>query len=89
MSEKKAKGKSIFETDKLKNHTSEGKRKEKKRGGRKEPGEEKKKAMVELLVFILATLEIVFGRKTAEAIGGALFNNSVRYIFKTLYWPAP
>ena len=48
-----------------------------------------KKAMVELLVFILATLEIVFGRKTAEAIGGALFNNSVRYIFKTLYWPAP
>ena len=48
-----------------------------------------KKAMVELLVFILATLEIVFGRKTAEGIGGALFNNSVRYIFKTLYWPAP
>ena len=45
--------------------------------------------MVELLVFVLATLEIVFGRKTAEAIGGALFNNSVRYIFKTLYWPAP
>ena len=62
MSEKKAKGKSIFETDKLKNHTSEGKRKEKKRGGRKEPGEEKK-AMVELLVFILATLEIVFWKK--------------------------
>ena len=51
--------------------------------------EKRKKAMVELLVFILATLEIVFGRKTAEAIGGALFNNSVRYIFKTLYWPAP
>ena len=38
--------------------------------------------MVELIVFILATVEIVFGRKTAEAIGGALFNNSVRYIFK-------
>ena len=47
----------LFATDKLENHTSEGKRKEKKRGGRKEPGEEKK-AMVELLVFILAILEI-------------------------------
>ena len=66
------------------------KEKERRKSEEEERSQEKrKKAMVELLVFILATLEIVFGRKTAEAIGGALFNNSVRYIFKTLYWPAP
>ena len=66
------------------------KKKERRKSEEEERSQEKrKKAMVELLVFILATLEIVFGRKTAEAIGGALFNNSVRYIFKTLYWPAP
>lgn len=38
---------------KLENHTNEGK---KKRG-------KEKKAMVELLVFIMATFEMVFGRK--------------------------
>ena len=45
--------------------------------------------MAELLNFILATLEIVFERKTAEAIGGAIYKNSVRYIFKKVNWPAP
>ena len=66
------------------------KKKERRKARRKKGARRReKKAMVELLVFILATLEIVFGRKTADAIGGALFSNSVRYIFKTLYWPAP
>ena len=51
--------------DQLQNHTNEGKGKEKnkERGGRKE--EKRKKEMVALLVFIMATLEIVFGRKKA------------------------
>ena len=51
--------------DQLQNHSNEGKGKEEKkeRGGRKE--EKRKKEMVALLVFIMATLEIVFGRKKA------------------------
>ena len=54
------------------------KEKERRKSEEEERSQEKrKKAMVELLVFILATLEIVFGRKTAEAIGGALFKTSV------------
>ena len=56
--EKPSKGR-FFKPDKLQNHTNEGKGKEKK----KEPGGEEKKAMVALLVFIMATLETVFGRK--------------------------
>ena len=64
LSEKASKGR-FFVRDQLQNHTNEGKGKEKKkeRGGRKE--EKRKKEMVALLVFIMATLEIVFGRKKA------------------------
>ena len=47
-----------YKPNKLQNHTNEGKRKEKKQEGRKE--EKRKKAMVALLVFITATLEIMF-----------------------------
>ena len=47
-----------YKPNKLQNHTNEGKRKEKKQEGRKE--EKRKKAMVALLVFIMATLEIMF-----------------------------
>ena len=49
--------------EKLQNHSNEGKGTEKKKklGGRKE--EKGKKAMVTLLVFVIATLEIVFGEK--------------------------
>ena len=48
----------FFVRDQLQNHANEGKGKEKKkeRGGRKE--EKRKTAMVALLVFIMATLEI-------------------------------
>ena len=92
MIKKKAKGKSFLQPISLKITAAE------KKEGRKRKSEEeerrqgkRKKAMVELLVFILATLEIVFERKPAEAIyiGGAVYKNSVRYIFKRLYWPAP
>ena len=53
----------LFRPEKLQKHSNEekGKEKEKWRGGRK--GGEEEKAMAVLLVFILATLEIVFGRK--------------------------
>ena len=56
MSEKASKGR-FFVRDQLQNHSNEGKGKEKKkeRGGRKE--EMRKKAMVALLAFIIATLE--------------------------------
>ena len=57
-SEKASKG-TFLKPEKLQNHSNKGKEKEKK----KEQGEgkeERKKAMVALLVFIMATLEIVF-----------------------------
>ena len=62
----------------LQNHINEGKEKEKK----KERGEEKK-AMVALLVFIMATLTIVFGREKLldpnDPSGGNLFKSPARY----------
>ena len=47
---------------------------------RRKKGEEEKKAMVALLVFIMATLEIVFGRKKT---GVNVFKNSARNILST------
>ena len=62
----------------LQNHINEGKEKEKK----KERGEEKK-AMGALLVFIMATLTIVFGRKKLldpnGPFGGDLFKSPAGY----------
>ena len=53
----------MLKPKKLQYHSNKGKakEKEKERGEGKEDKE--KKAMVTLLVFIMATLEIVFGRK--------------------------
>ena len=59
LSEKASKGR-FFGPDKLQNH-SKGKENEKERGGRKEV--QRKKTMVALSVFIMATLKIGFGRK--------------------------
>ena len=57
MSEKASKGR-FLNPEKLQNHVNEGKGKEKK----KERGEEKK-AMVALLVFIMATLDLGLAEK--------------------------
>ena len=59
--EKASKGK-FLGPYKLQNHTTIGKKGEKERARRKKGGEQKK-AMVALLVFIMATLEIVFSRQ--------------------------
>ena len=66
--------------DELQNHSNEGKGKEEKKewGERKE--EKRKKAMVTLSVFIMATLEIVFDRKQT---GVNVFKNSARNIQST------
>ena len=61
MSEKASKG-TFLKPEKLQNHSNEGKGKEKKKSARRSKGGEEKKVMVALLVFIIATLEIVFGR---------------------------
>ena len=65
----------------MQQNTKEGKRKEKReREGRKE--EKKKKGMVALLVFIMATLKIVFSRKKKLFDAKGLFGGNV---FKNLY----
>ena len=56
LSEKASKGR-FLNPEKLQNHKNEGKRKEKRNS--EEQGEEKKKTMVALLVFIMATLEFL------------------------------
>ena len=50
----------FLEPEKIQNHSNEGKGKGEKERAKRRKGEEKK-AMVALLVFIIATLEIVFG----------------------------
>ena len=79
MTEKASKGR-FLKPEKLQNHSNEGKGKEKE----EERGEEKK-AMVTLLVIIIATLEIVFGRKklldAKGPFGDDVFKNPARYIY--------
>ena len=62
--EKGSKG-TFLEPKKLQNHSNEKKKKERRKKKERLEGKEekKKKTMVALLVFIIATLEIVFGRK--------------------------
>ena len=65
----------FLKPEKRQNHSNEGKRTEKK----------KKKAMVALLVFIIATLEITFGRKklfdTKGPFGDNVIKNPARHIY--------
>ena len=65
----------FLKPEKRQNHSNEGKRTEKK----------KKKAMVALLVFIIATLEIIFGRKklfyTKGPFGDNVIKNPARHIY--------
>ena len=72
MSQKASKGK-FPEPEKLENHGNEEKGKEKK----KERGEEKKR-MVALLVFITATLEMVFGRKKTVGRKRSIGDNVIK-----------
>ena len=88
MSEKASKGR-FLKPEKLQNHSNEGKGKEKKKErARRRKGGEEKKAMVALLVFIIATLEIVFGRKklldAKGPFGDDVFKNPARYIYIAL-----
>ena len=62
MSEKASKGR-FLNPEKLQNHSNEEKGKEKKKEQAEGKEEKKIKAMVALLVFIMATLEIGFGQK--------------------------
>ena len=84
MNEKTSKDK-FLKPEKLQNHISEGKGKEKK----KEEGEgmekKRKKAVVAFLVFITTTLKIIFGRKklldAKGPFGDNVIKNPVRYTF--------
>ena len=73
----------FLKPEKLQNHTKEGKGKEKKKDGGEGKEEKKKKARVLLLVFIIATLEIIFGRKllfdAKGPFGGNIIKNPARY----------
>ena len=62
MSEKASKGR-FLNPEKLQNHSNEEKGKEKKKEQGEGKEEKKIKAMVALLVFIMAALEIGFGQK--------------------------
>ena len=68
----------------LKNSNELRKRKGEKERARRRKGGEEKQAMVALLVFIIPTLEIVFGRKklfhTKGPFGDNVIKNPARYI---------
>ena len=66
----------FLKPEKLQNHSNgeKGKEKKQERGEGKEENE-KKKAIVALLVFIIATLELVFGQKTLSDVKGPLGDN--------------
>ena len=71
MSERASKG-TFLKPEKLQNQSNEGKGKDtKKKGG-------EKKAMVALIVFIIATLEIVFGRKKLLDAKGLFSDNVIK-----------
>ena len=67
---------------KLQNHTNDWKEKEKNERARRKKGVEEKKAMVALLVFMIATSEIVFARKktVGRPFGGDVLKYPVRYM---------
>ena len=60
LSEKVSKGR-FLKSEMLQNYRNEGKGKEKKKQRGEGKEEKRKKAMATLVVFIIATLEIVFG----------------------------
>ena len=62
MSEKASKRR-FLKPEKLQNHSNEGKENQKKKERGEGKVEKRKKAMVALLVFIIATSRVIFGRK--------------------------
>ena len=66
MSEKTSKGRFLKTKNGSKITVTKEKERRKRMSEEKKRRKRKKKAMVALLVFIMATLEIVFGRKTVE-----------------------
>ena len=63
MSEEASKGR-FLKPDKLQNHSNEGKgRKRKRKSDGKVKEEKRNKAIAAFFVFIIATLELVFGKK--------------------------
>ena len=84
MNEKTSKYK-FLKTEKLQNHISEGKGKEKKKEEGEGMEEKRKKAVVAFLVFITTTLKIIFGRKklldAKGPFGDIVIKNPVRYTF--------
>ena len=100
LSEEASKGR-FLKPDKLQNHSNEGKgRKRKRKSDGKVKEEKRKKAMAALFVFIIATLELVFGKKKKKTgekrmfdakgpFGDKVFKNPARYVFLTfLYCPS-
>ena len=81
LSDKASKGK-FLKPEKLQNHSNEGKGKKKERG-------EEKKAMVALLVLIIATLDIAFDRKkmfdAKGPFGDNFIKNPARYIVHAIF----
>ena len=77
----------MLKPKKLQYHTNEGKgkEKEKERGEGKE--EKEKKAIVTLLVFIMATLDIVFGRKNCWTQKVSFGGNDFLNIYKIYIAP--
>ena len=77
VSEKVSKG-MFLKPEKLQNHSNEGKGKEKKNEWGEGKEEMKKKAMVALLIFITATLKIVFDWKKLFDAKGPLGDNNIQ-----------
>ena len=73
----------FLKPEKLQHHSNEGKRTEKKKGrgvGKEEKRERKKKTMVALLGFIMATLAEKELLDTKGPFGGNVIKNPARYI---------
>ena len=77
MTEKASKGR-FLKPEKIQNHSKKGKGKEKKKEQGEEKEEKKKKAMPALLVFIIATLAVLFGRKKLLDAKGPFCNNVIK-----------
>ena len=80
LTEKASKGRFLKPENGSKIIVTKEKERRKRKSEEKERRRRKKKAMVALLVFIIATLEIVFGRKNCWT-QKVYFKNPARYIY--------